>query len=279
MASILPRLAVILALLTGTGWAVAGAPVINGLLSPSVPAAPVAVADELTQTGSVIGDIQFIEDATHRNNVLAVNNVDGRFELNGRVDFVRGNDKVTAGNQAVANSNCSNCQTLALALQLVVYPQSATYVAPVNVATAVNENCHDCFSVAWAIQYVIPVADPKDLPLNVKELVKELNAEMNEIERIRQLNEGNVQQIDAQISSILARFDSLRGYLRQDRREAATAAQAATATAVPPTATSIPATPTPVPVATATPLPPTATPVPTATPLPPTAMSIATATP
>jgi len=299
MASILPRLAIVLALVTGTGWAVAGVPSPSPW-SPSAPSAPVAAAVEATPTPSTTDEIPFIEDGRHVNSVDAFNQHDGRLELDGKVDLVREKkDDVTAGNQAYAHATCTDCQTIALALQLVVYRQDAGNVAPRNLAVAINDHCTRCLTVARAIQYAIPVPDPQDLSPNVKDLVHDLNGEMHELERIRQLNGGNIQQVEANINSIITRFDSLRSFLQDDRREAvqsdpaqtptaaaatstpqATATVVATNTPLPATATPL-ATPTPVPAgvaaaATATPLPATATPLPgtptlvpaTATPLP-----------
>jgi len=274
MTSILPRLAVVLALLTSGGWAAAGAPAPTNFWTPSAPSAPVAAAVEGTPTPSALDEILFIENGRHVNSVEAENRRDGRFELQGRADYVREKqDDVTAGNQAVAHATCTDCQTIALALQIVVYRQGATNVAPRNFAIAVNDQCTRCLTVAHAVQYVIPVADPNDLPVNVKDLVHELNKEMNEIERIRALNEGNILQVEAQVNAIIARFDSLRDFLYEDRREAAFQdAAPVQQPAVAPTSTPVPATATPLAtatlVATATAVPPTATmtPSPAATP-------------
>src|SRR3954471_3560767 len=115
MASILPRLAVIVALITGTGWAAAGAPTPSGPWRPSAPSVPVAAAVEASATPSATDEIPFIEDGRHVNTVDAVNQHDGRLELQGKVDLVREKkDDVTAGNQAYAHATCTDCQTIAL---------------------------------------------------------------------------------------------------------------------------------------------------------------------
>jgi hypothetical protein len=283
MHSAMLRLAAVLALLTGTGWAAAGTPVPSTpWSSTSAPFVPVASAVEATPTPSVtdavLNEIPFIEDGRHVNTVDAFNQHSGRLELQGKVDLVREKqDNVTAGNQAVARATCTDCQTLALALQLVVYRQGAVNVAPRNFAIAINDQCTRCFTLARAIQYAIPVPDPQDISPDVKALIQELNGEMHELERVRQLNAGNVKDVDARINSIITRFDSLRGFLSDDRREAVSAEPAATPTAVAGTATPQP---TATVVATNTPVPATATPQPTATPVPATATPVpATATP
>jgi len=240
--------------------------------APSPPSAPVASAVEATPTPSVTDEIPFIEDGRHVNSVEASNRRDGRFELEGRADFVREqHDDVTAGNQAYAHATCTDCQTIALALQVVVYQRDAKNVAPRNFAIAVNDKCTRCLTVAVAVQYAIPVEDPKAVAPDIKDLVKELNREMNELERIRQLNDGNVAQVEAQVNDIIARFDTLRAYLHEDRREAAPSEPAATPT--PETATPAPATATPLPAATTS-----ASAAPTATAPPPAAALAPSAT-
>lgn len=258
MHSLIPRLALVLALVTGTGWAAAGAPSPATVWrdgAPSAPAAPAVSAAEVTATPSVTDEIPFIEDGRHVNSVEAQNRRDGSFELQGRADFVREqHDDVTAGNQAVARATCTDCQTIALALQVVVYQQGAVNVAPRNFAIAINEQCTRCLTVALAVQYAIPAEDPKALSPEIKDLVKDLNGEIQELERVRQLNSGNVALVEAQVNDIIARFNSLRTYLHLDRREAAPAEPAATPT---PAAAASPTAPTPAS--------PSATPAPTAT--------------
>jgi hypothetical protein len=154
-------------------------------------------------------------------NLIQVRNLtDNRFELRGNADLskVRGNN-VAPRNEARAYSSCTDCQTIAIALQLTVYKEGASSVAPVNIAVAVNENCNQCLTVAWAVQYVNPVQNTKRLPENVKELTRRINRELNELERIRTLESQDVAQIDARLSQIFADFDSLRLYLNQSREE------------------------------------------------------------
>src|SRR4029079_13152928 len=107
MASKLPRLAAILALLIGMGWAVAGAPGPAKLRSAGVLSAPVARAVESTPTPSALDGIPFFEGGGHGNNVEALSHQDGRFEFDGRADYVRDvNNDVTESNLAVARATC-----------------------------------------------------------------------------------------------------------------------------------------------------------------------------
>jgi hypothetical protein len=153
------------------------------------------------------------------NVVHAINKRDRRFELQGSADYVRAErDTVMPGNEAFAYSSCTDCQTLALALQLTVYEDGAGVVKPVNAALAINENCTRCLTIARAIQYVIPVPDIKAVPKEVRKLVEELDRELRRLENVDSLQGEEAQEVEARINSIITRFDGLRVYL-EDKRE------------------------------------------------------------
>jgi hypothetical protein len=59
-------------------------------------------------------------------------------------------------NAAVAYSNCTECQTVAIAIQvLIVTAENPDVVTPTNLAIAVNENCDTCTTMALAYQFVV----------------------------------------------------------------------------------------------------------------------------
>jgi putative peptide zinc metalloprotease protein len=91
------------------------------------------------------------------NSATAVNTKDGSslFQLAFSVKQV-GGDVVDQTNQAVAYSNCKDCQTVAIAIQvLIVTAENPSVVDPTNVAIAVNENCDTCTTMALAYQLVV----------------------------------------------------------------------------------------------------------------------------
>jgi putative peptide zinc metalloprotease protein len=96
------------------------------------------------------------------NVAVAVNTKDGFdiFKLAFQVRRATG-DVIDNTNAAIAYASCTDCQTIALAIQIVlVSGTDASTVSPENVAIALNENCTLCDTLASAYQFVI-VADGK----------------------------------------------------------------------------------------------------------------------
>lgn len=65
-------------------------------------------------------------------------------------------DVVDTGNGAVAYASCTDCQTVAIAIQVVlVSGYDSSVVAPENLAIAINESCVLCDTLASAYQFVL----------------------------------------------------------------------------------------------------------------------------
>jgi putative peptide zinc metalloprotease protein len=61
---------------------------------------------------------------------------------------------VDSTNTAAAVSSCSSCETVAIAIQVVLATGSPTVVVPENLALAMNIDCNTCQTLADAYQYV-----------------------------------------------------------------------------------------------------------------------------
>lgn len=88
---------------------------------------------------------------------VAVNTKDGFdiFKLAFQVRHVTG-DVVDSGNAAVAYASCTDCQTVAIAIQVVlVSGYDSSTVAPENLAIAINQDCSLCQTLASAYQFVL----------------------------------------------------------------------------------------------------------------------------
>jgi putative peptide zinc metalloprotease protein len=178
-----------------------------GGTSPSVEATiEVASADELLRQPVIAGG--------KRNEVKAHNRSDNRARVRTNLDFnrIRG-DTVSPVNIAHAESTCSDCQAIAVAVQINVYERGASMIVPRNVAVAVNEDCLRCSSFARAIQYVIPVDNVDDVPREVEELVRAINAEARYFEKLDDLTTVDPAEAQARLDSIMARFAMLDEYL------------------------------------------------------------------
>jgi putative peptide zinc metalloprotease protein len=113
------------------------------------------------------------------NSAVAINTKDGSslFDFAFSIKEV-GGEVVDQTNAAVAYSNCQECQTVAIAIQvLIVTAENPDVVMPTNLAVAVNENCDSCTTMALAYQFVVGGAGlelTKSGERQLKEIRKEL---------------------------------------------------------------------------------------------------------
>jgi hypothetical protein len=186
----------------------------SGAEATAVPTATIAptAAATATTSASIWPEIN-LNGAGGRNIVQVVNRNDARLRVEGKVDYGHANGpNVAPVNSATAYASCTGCQTLVLAAQIVVYGRDATTVSPKNTAIAVNVQCTGCVTVARAIQYALPVDDPKNPPDGVKQLVKELNAELNAMKTDQSLT---LDQAIARMNAVMARFNAYSQNLMQ----------------------------------------------------------------
>lgn len=152
-------------------------------------------------------------------NIVKLNNrVDGRMRVRGNVQLSRiHGQKVGPINLAYARSSCTGCSTFAVALQIAVYRQGAKWVAPQNVALALNVNCRRCVTVAHAYQYAIPVEDPSALPERVDGLVRRMNQELRGI----QADSASLTppEAEARLEAVIVEFQDLAANLTEARDE------------------------------------------------------------
>src|SRR5919198_2785939 len=161
------------------------------------------------------------------NAAIAINLKDGSSDFRLAFKITRVNtDVVDTGNAAVAVASCSNCQTVAVAIQAVLIFDDASVITPTNFAFAYNLECDHCYTLATAYQFVATTG------------VVRFTADGNEqIAEIRRELEA-LRNSDLTIEEIQARVDSLANELLNVMRtelvgagSAGTAAATAAATA------------------------------------------------
>jgi putative peptide zinc metalloprotease protein len=146
-----------------------------------------------------------------------VNQNDGKVRSDGRLQGkTMHNGNVQPVNQAYALASCTNCQTYAVAMQIVVYPKSATTVAPVNEAIALNYHCTGCNTVARALQYAIPTDDPDKLPPSVQNLSRQIAREVGSIQQTPAITPA---EADARVNAVIVQFGDLAQNLSDKRSE------------------------------------------------------------
>ena len=106
--------------------------------------------------GGVAAAVGVAQGGSQDNRVVLVNTKDGSTETKSNIAIAHvTGDTVDNGNAAVATSSCSNCRTVAVAIQAVLGEGSPSVVTPTNLAIALNVNCSGCTTMASAYQYVV----------------------------------------------------------------------------------------------------------------------------
>lgn len=207
------------------GWAVSAALLFVAALAcdaASAPASsdsPTPAAAGATTTPKPDFDagviLEEFPEGAPRNEVRLENGQDNRFMARASVKMYRiKGDDILPVNLALAQGKCTDCQTIAVAVQVVFYQRGATNVQPQNLAIASNVGCTRCVTIARAIQYVIPVDDLKeDVPDEVKHLVKDLDKEARYFASIKSIDQLSSDEANRRLQRILDQYASLQRYL------------------------------------------------------------------
>lgn len=151
------------------------------------------------------------------NIVMAVNNTDGRLAIRSNVQLVREPGMTAAPqNFAYAKASCTDCQTIAVALQLSFASTDARYVSPQNVAVASNEACTRCTTIALAYQVFLMVDDPTATPDGVRDVMRDLDAELRDVSTDPNIS---VAEAETRIVSVIQRFWAFATAIDQQRSE------------------------------------------------------------
>ena len=96
------------------------------------------------------------------NTVVVENTKDGSslFKMAFNVRSIVNATTVAPGNAAVAIASCTDCQTVAIAIQVVFVIGSPTTFSPENAAIAINVECSLCDTLATAFQFVVQSSVP-----------------------------------------------------------------------------------------------------------------------
>jgi hypothetical protein len=113
---------------------------------------PVQTPDGKTVDSS---SLSYTQTDEINNIAVSVNQVNNSTVSESACGFVSNSrPTIDNGNGAIAIGACSNCHTVAIAVQVVLVQGSPTTVAPQNVAVAANGGCSHCDTLAVAYQFV-----------------------------------------------------------------------------------------------------------------------------
>jgi putative peptide zinc metalloprotease protein len=160
-----------------------------------LPAAPVTAAD-----GGVTGD---------DNTAVAVNTEDGAsiFRLAFSIRRVA-NGVIDETNSAYALASCTDCQTVALAFQVVLALGDVDVAVPENRAVAYNDQCVECVTYASATQIVLGFDRPTRFTAGGRQRLAALYQSLRSLEEraatmtVNELNAA-VQAAKAELVAIL----------------------------------------------------------------------------
>jgi putative peptide zinc metalloprotease protein len=142
------------------------------------------------------------------NTAIAINTKDGTdiFKLAFKIARVN-QDVVDQSNAAVAFNSCQDCQSIAVAFQIVLIFSDPSVVDSQNLALALNENCDACVAFASAYQWLLTTDGPVRLTAAGNQRIAELRKRLRDLLQsdltVEQLR-AELDQIRDEVADILA---------------------------------------------------------------------------
>lgn len=113
--------------------------------------------------------------AAEDNAAIAINNEDGSSLFRFAFDVHRTmNSVIDETNIALSYASCEGCQTVAVAIQIVLVSSDPDSVVPENVAISINEECVSCETMASAYQFVVGTGGKTKLDKEGRKQVKDI---------------------------------------------------------------------------------------------------------
>jgi putative peptide zinc metalloprotease protein len=168
---------------------------------------------------------------------VAVNTRDGSsvFRLSFSVKRVM-DTSVDADNAAVAYASCTDCQTVAASIQVVLVMDDSSSLTTDNVAIAINYQCSECETLAAAYQYVFGDGEPVRFTAEGNQRLADIRRRFQELRRREGLT---LQQLAVEIAKLAAEVaDVVDKELVPTGQAGAPGQQATSTTTVPATSTS-----------------------------------------
>lgn len=152
------------------------------------------------------------------NAAVAVNEEDGSSVFEVAFDIRRvSSGVVDQTNAAVAYASCESCQTVAIAIQIVLVSGTVDTVTPTNLAIALNEECTSCQTLALAYQFVFGTGDQIGFTGQGNRRLREISRELRGLSREDLTNDeigARVLDLTDQIRDVLATEVVTRGERR-----------------------------------------------------------------
>jgi putative peptide zinc metalloprotease protein len=176
------------------------------------------------------------------NTAVAVNKKDGKsvFKLAFSVKKVSGD--VDASNTAVAYASCTDCKTVAAAIQVVLVSDPGDSFTPTNTAIAFNYQCTECETLAAAYQFVYGDGQELEFTKEGKQRLHDLKKQFQDLKNRDDLTLEQLAHEIALIAGEVAKVVDTEVEVKKAAEEAPTTTTAAAASAPSTSATSTPTT-------------------------------------
>jgi len=125
------------------------------------------------------------DEGAGANNVVSLRNTEsGEILTRARVSVAHDPGPPVANeNEAFAYASCTDCRTVAAAIQVVLVEGPTNDFQPVNAAVAVNENCVRCATFAYARQVVLSPRTHVEIGDEAEEQIQYLQGRIRSVTR------------------------------------------------------------------------------------------------
>ena len=142
-----------------------------------------AVALTILATVVSFGHPALAEDEIGGNNVVQVNNErDGAWKTRAKSSVEQEpGPSIVNENVALARASCTDCRTVAVAVQAIIVEGPVDDFRPGNAAVAFNESCVRCMTYAYARQEVLYADGPVVLDGEAKDRYQAVKAQLDAV--------------------------------------------------------------------------------------------------
>ena len=139
------------------------------------------------------------------NAAVAINTKDGGTVFRFAFNIARvGSDVVDNTNAAVAYASCTDCTTVAIAIQVVLVTGDPSVVSPENYAIAINQQCTLCETLASAYQFVFGTGDPVHFTAEGNQELAQIRREFQQLRK--DADSLTAAQIQARVAALVDRL-------------------------------------------------------------------------
>jgi putative peptide zinc metalloprotease protein len=115
------------------------------------------------------------------------------------------NEVIEETNIAVAFASCEGCQTVAIAIQIVLVMSDPNVIAPKNAAIAINFECTSCETLADAYQFVISADSAALSKEGTKEIIA-IRKAFHDLAKRAEAGELSIAEIQAESEKLVTRL-------------------------------------------------------------------------